>query len=122
MADNRSSRSSSRADVFCSDIAVLQMAINDVAPTPLAVSRTNGMALCVTQAGRAFTPPIISSLFAYGIDRRILRGQLAWAVLAVLAVGYGVSLIWYPNEAESKSHRRNPRAWNERREDGGRVS
>ena len=44
-------------------------------------------------------PTAASSLYAWGVDKHILGGQLAWVVLAVTAAFYGLSLSRFPKRS-----------------------
>jgi hypothetical protein len=48
---------------------------------------------------RSIAPAIATSIFAFGVSRQILWGQLAWLVLVVLAVGYNVMVRYLPQKA-----------------------
>ena len=74
------------------------MAVNEYSPSPAALGRMNSLSLCINMAGRAVTLSSASSLYAWGVDKHILGGQLAWVVLAVASAGYGASLSHFPRK------------------------
>ncbi|EJU00550.1 MFS general substrate transporter [Dacryopinax primogenitus] len=80
----------------------VQLALNDIAPSHLALGTLNGLALSLMSAVRAVTPATFASIFAFGIKHQILAGYLAWAVMIVTAVGFIVVLRWLPEKAEGR--------------------
>ena len=77
----------------------VQLAINDVVPRPNALGQLNGLALSLSAATRSIAPAAISSIYAVGVERQILKGYLAWAVIAVLGVGYNYAVRQLPRKA-----------------------
>lgn len=65
-----------------------QLAVNEAAPSPELLGTLNGVALTIQPAVRAITPLLFSSIYAVGVKRHILGGQLGMLVLAVLAAAY----------------------------------
>jgi hypothetical protein len=83
-------------------IAGVVLIVNDASPTPGALGTLNGVALALTSGTRAFTPALLSSVFATGVREHILWGQFVWVVLIALALIYGLSLIWLPAKVEGR--------------------
>ncbi|KZO91658.1 MFS general substrate transporter [Calocera viscosa TUFC12733] len=81
----------------------VQLALNDIAPSHLALGTLNGLALSIMSAVRAITPATFASIFAYGIKYQILAGYFCWAVLIVTALGFIVALRWLPEKAEGRA-------------------
>lgn len=80
----------------------IQLALNDVSPSPHMLATLNALALTVVSGVRAVSPVAATSVFAIGIGRQILYGYLAWAVLIGLALVYTVSVRWLPEKAEGR--------------------
>jgi hypothetical protein len=60
------------------------------------------MAQTLNSGQRAFTPALFASIYATGVRRHILGGQLIWAFLVLGTFMFGTSLIWLPERAEGK--------------------
>ena len=41
----------------------------------------------------------LQGIFAFGVENHILRGQLAWLVLLVIAIGYNIVVRYLPRKA-----------------------
>lgn len=80
----------------------IQLALNDVSPSPQTLATLNALALTVVSGVRAVSPVAATSVFAIGIGQQILYGYLAWAVLIGLALVYTVSVRWLPEKAEGR--------------------
>jgi MFS family permease len=65
-----------------------QLAVNEAAPSPELLGTLNGVVLTLQPAVRAIAPFLFSSIYATGVKRQILGGQLGMLVLAILAVAY----------------------------------
>lgn len=64
----------------------MQLAINSVSPSPQALAKLNGVFLSCALGLRAVVPALSTSLFALGIERKLMGGQLVWVVLGALSV------------------------------------
>jgi hypothetical protein len=62
-----------------------QLAVNEAAPSPELLGTLNGIALTIQPGIRAITPTLFSSIYAAGINKHILGGQLGMLILALLA-------------------------------------
>lgn len=80
----------------------IQLAINDVSPSPRMLGTLNAVSLTIASGMRAFSPAAFTSLFAIGVKKQILWGYLAWAVMIVIAAGFAVAVRWLPPNAEGK--------------------
>jgi len=80
----------------------VQLALNDISPNPHTLGTLNALGLTVNSAVRAVTPALFSSLYAFGVRKQILWGQLGIIVLAVLAGGFWVLAQFLPEKAEGR--------------------
>lgn len=48
---------------------------------------------------RSIAPVIATSIFAFGVSRQVLWGQLAWLVLFFYAAAYNVAVRYLPQKA-----------------------
>jgi hypothetical protein len=58
------------------------------------------MAQTLDSGHSAFTPALFASIYATGVRRHILGGQLVWAFLILGTFMFGASLLWLPERAE----------------------
>lgn len=77
----------------------VQMSLNNAAP-PGAMGTLNGIAYSASIGTKAIFPALCSGLYAWGLDHKILKGQLAWAVLLIMAIGYAALVEIYPRETD----------------------
>jgi hypothetical protein len=82
--------------------AAVQLALNDIAPTPATLGTLNGIALSVVAGTRSFAPALFSSIFAGGVKSQVLDGYLIWLILVLMALAYTVAIRWLPAKAEGK--------------------
>ncbi|KAI1391708.1 MFS general substrate transporter [Hypoxylon trugodes] len=78
----------------------VQLALNDVSPSPMTLGTLNALALTITSGLRAFCPVLFASLFAVSVKKQLLFGYLIWLVLAIIAVGFTVSTRFLPAASE----------------------
>ncbi|KAK7965835.1 uncharacterized protein PG986_000112 [Apiospora aurea] len=78
----------------------VQLALNDVSPSPAMLGTLNALALTGLSGLRAFTPALFTSLFALGANTQILGGYLVWAILFLLAAGFTVASRYLPEASE----------------------
>ncbi|KAI1206826.1 MFS general substrate transporter [Annulohypoxylon truncatum] len=78
----------------------VQLALNDVSPSPETLGTLNAMALTVASGLRAFCPALFTSLFAVSVKKQLLWGYLVWLVLAIMAVGFTISTRFLPPTSE----------------------
>ncbi|ERF74471.1 hypothetical protein EPUS_03909 [Endocarpon pusillum Z07020] len=82
---------------------VIQLALNDIAPSSIALGTLNAIALTITSGIRTVAPAIFTSIFAVGVQNQILWGYLVWVVMVLLALTTAAAVRWLPKEAEGKS-------------------
>ncbi|KAK8066838.1 permease of the major facilitator superfamily [Apiospora hydei] len=78
----------------------VQLALNDVSPSPAMLGTLNALALTGLSGLRAFTPALFTSLFALGANTQILGGYLVWVILFLLAAGFTVASRYLPEASE----------------------
>ncbi|KAK9426693.1 putative Major facilitator superfamily domain-containing protein [Seiridium unicorne] len=78
----------------------VQLALNDVSPSPETLGTLNALALTGTSALRSFSPALFTSIFAIGIRTQILWGYLVWLVVTILAAGFTVAVRYLPAASE----------------------
>lgn len=78
--------------IFGSGVAMaftgVQLALNEAAPSPEVLGTLTGIALTLSSAIRTVTPALFNSIYAFGVDKNILGGQLGMILLVVLAAGF----------------------------------
>jgi len=80
----------------------VQLALNDISPTPAALGTLNALALTLVSGIRAVAPALFASLFATGARTQALGGYMIWVVLVVMTMGTA-ALTWYlPAKAEGR--------------------
>lgn len=90
----------------------IQLALNDVSPSPETLGTLNALALTAAAGIRAFAPALFASLFAVGARTQVLWGYMVWLVLVVLALLLTVGSRYlpaasekdYPEEAEPREN------------------
>ncbi|MCJ1287832.1 hypothetical protein MMC26_007184 [Xylographa opegraphella] len=80
----------------------IQLALNDVSPSPTTLGTLNALALTLISGIRAVAPAAFASLFAFGARTQILDGYLIWLVQIILAMALLPLLRWLPAKAEGK--------------------
>ena len=78
----------------------IQLALNDVSPSPQTLGTLNALALAMVSGIRAFAPVLFNSIFAWSVKYQILQGYLIWLILVILASGYTLGVRWLPKNAE----------------------
>lgn len=78
----------------------IQLALNDVAPSPRTLGTLNAMAMTVASAIRSFVPGVTTAVFAIGVRNQILGGHLVWAILIPIAAALVVAMNWLPEDKE----------------------
>lgn len=86
--------------------ACVQLALNDVSPSPATLGTLNALALTLTSGIRAIAPAAINSLYAIGVGNHIFGGELAWVVLIAFAAATPFIMRWFPSNAEGKLSKR----------------
>ncbi|KAK8009682.1 hypothetical protein PG989_000615 [Apiospora arundinis] len=78
----------------------VQLALNDVSPSPAMLGTLNALALTGLSGLRAFTPALFTSIFALGARTQFLGGYFVWVLLVVLAAGFTVAARFLPEASE----------------------
>ncbi|AEO66176.1 uncharacterized protein THITE_2114086 [Thermothielavioides terrestris NRRL 8126] len=83
----------------------IQLALNNVSPSPATLGSLNGLALAITSGVRSFSPALFSSLFALGARSQLLGGYAIWVLMVLLALGFTVVSRYMPDYDEMKRRR-----------------
>jgi MFS family permease len=83
----------------------IQLALNDISPSPQTLGTLNALALALVSGVRAFAPVVFTSIFAVGVREQILKGHLIWVVLCVVGATFAVATRYLPKKAEGKISR-----------------
>jgi MFS family permease len=83
----------------------IQLAINDVSPSPRVLGTLNALALTGVSSLRAFCPALFTTLFAIGARTQLLGGYAIWVLMIVLASGLSVSARFLPEPKEVRKRR-----------------
>jgi len=68
----------------------IQLALNEVSPSPVTLGTLNALALAISSGVRSFSPALFASLFAVGARTQALGGYAIWVLMVVLAGGFTV--------------------------------
>jgi hypothetical protein len=82
--------------------AAVQLALNDIAPSPSTLGTLNALALTLVSAIRAVAPAAFSSIFATGVRNQIFDGHLVWVIMVSMALACIFVVRWLPEKAEGK--------------------
>lgn len=66
----------------------IQLALNDVSPSPAVLGTLNALALTATSILRSFAPAAFASLFALGARTQWLDGYAIWILMLAIALGF----------------------------------
>ncbi|KAK4105925.1 MFS general substrate transporter [Parathielavia hyrcaniae] len=83
----------------------IQLALNDVSPSPATLGMLNALALSIVSGVRAFSPALFAGLFAVGARTQWLWGYAIWVLLVVLALGFTVVSRYMPDYDEMRRER-----------------
>lgn len=78
----------------------VQLALNDISPSPAVLGTLNAVGMVMTAGVRAVAPALFASTFAMGVRNQILWGYLAWVILILMAVGGAVFVRSLPAKAQ----------------------
>jgi hypothetical protein len=84
------------------EIAAVQLALNDISPSPATLGTLNALALTLTSGIRSLGPAIFTSIFAAGAKSQLMDGHFVWAVMVVIALVGAYTVRWLPEKAEGK--------------------
>lgn len=79
--------------------AAVQLALNDISPSPETLGTLNAIALAAQSGIRSVAPAAATSIYAVGVKYHILGGQLYWLVQTILACGLFLFLRKLPARA-----------------------
>lgn len=83
----------------------IQLALNDIAPSPRVLGTLNALALTGVSGLRAFCPALFTSLFALGARTQLAGGYAVWILMFFLAGGLGFSVRYLPEPEEARKRR-----------------
>jgi len=83
----------------------IQLALNDVSPSPLVLGTLNALALTGSSVIRAFAPALFTSLFALGANTQWLDGHAIWVLMVLVAAGFSVVSNFMPDYDELRRER-----------------
>ncbi|KAK6500107.1 hypothetical protein TWF481_010465 [Arthrobotrys musiformis] len=83
----------------------IQLALNDVVPSPQVLGTLNGLCLAMASGVRAFSPALFASLFAVNARTQWLLGHAIWGLLVVIAFGFTVVSRRMPDYDELRKRR-----------------
>ncbi|KAL3469001.1 MFS general substrate transporter [Aspergillus californicus] len=86
----------------------IQLALNDITPSPRLLGTLNALALTSSSALRAFCPALFNSLFALGARTQLAGGHAIWVLLVFIAFGLSLAARYLP-EPNNAHERRNSR-------------
>ncbi|KAJ4415664.1 hypothetical protein N0V82_007225 [Gnomoniopsis sp. IMI 355080] len=81
----------------------IQLALNDIAPSPKVLGTLNSLALMSVSLMRSFTPALASSLFALFARTQWLWGYAIWLLMVIFAAWFTVISRWLPPEKGKKA-------------------
>ncbi|KAK0733987.1 major facilitator superfamily domain-containing protein [Lasiosphaeria miniovina] len=87
----------------------VQLALNDVSPSPVVLGTLNALALSVVSGVRAFCPALFTTLFAIGARTQWLWGYAIWVLMTLMAVLFAVVCWYLPDYNELKKQRERQR-------------
>jgi len=83
----------------------IQLALNDVSPSPATLGTLNALALAIVSGVRAFSPALFASLFAVGARTQWLSGYAIWVLMVAAALGFTVLSRYMPDYDEMRKLR-----------------
>ncbi|EAQ92873.1 hypothetical protein CHGG_01108 [Chaetomium globosum CBS 148.51] len=83
----------------------IQLALNDVSPSPATLGTLNALALSIVSGVRAFSPAAFSGLFAVGARTQLLWGYAIWVLMVAIGLGFTVVSRFMPDYDELKKQR-----------------
>ncbi|GAB7348318.1 hypothetical protein MBLNU459_g6295t1 [Dothideomycetes sp. NU459] len=78
----------------------VQLALNNISPTPAVLGTLNAVALALTCGIRAVTPAAFASIYAASVGSQILGGQLIWVIFVIMSISLMVLGRYIPKKAE----------------------
>ncbi|KAJ5145499.1 uncharacterized protein N7515_000063 [Penicillium bovifimosum] len=83
----------------------IQLALNDVAPSPKVLGTLNALALTGSSALRAFCPALFTTLFALGARTQLVGGYAIWILMLILASGFSFTARFLPEPRAAHKQR-----------------
>ncbi|KAF9871187.1 major facilitator superfamily transporter [Colletotrichum karsti] len=83
----------------------IQLALNDVSPSPQVLGTINALALTGISVIRAFSPALFTSLFAIGARTQFLWGEAIWVLLILLILPYIYAVRHLPEKEDLQKAR-----------------
>ncbi|KAJ5918740.1 hypothetical protein N7454_009884 [Penicillium verhagenii] len=83
----------------------VQLAINDVAPSPRVLGTLNALSLTGVSCLRAFSPALFTTLYALGARTQLAGGYAIWIFLALFASGLSLGARYLPEPRSSHKRR-----------------
>ena len=88
----------------------IQLALNEVSPSPLYLGTLNSIALSIISGVRAFSPALFTTLFAVSVNNQwLLWGYSIWVLLVCLALGLVVVVKYLPDTEQLRRERERKR-------------
>ncbi|EOO04360.1 putative major facilitator superfamily transporter protein [Phaeoacremonium minimum UCRPA7] len=94
----------------------IQLAVNDVTPSPQVLGTLNALALTGVSIIRAFTPALFNTLFAVGARTQWFYGYAIWVLMVILAAWFAVVARWLPEKEDLVRERERRRQEQEQQE------
>jgi hypothetical protein len=85
----------------------IQLALNDISPSPKVLGTLNALALTGVSGLRAFCPALFTSVFALGARTQLAGGYAIWILLGLLASGLSLVARFLPEPREARKRRNN---------------
>ncbi|KAK3902345.1 major facilitator superfamily domain-containing protein [Staphylotrichum tortipilum] len=83
----------------------IQLALNDVSPSPATLGTLNALALAIVSGVRSFSPALFAGLFAVGARTQLLWGYAIWVLMVAIALGFTAVSRYMPDYDEMKRAR-----------------
>ncbi len=80
----------------------IQLALNDVSPSPETLGTLNALALSIVSGVRSFSPALFTSLFAVGARTQLLGGYAIWVLMVAIALGFTAVSRYMPDYDEMR--------------------
>lgn len=77
----------------------MQLALNDIAPTPTTLGTLNALATSLVSGVRAVAPAAAASFYAASLRWDVLGGQLIWVILIALVIMLAIIARRLPEKA-----------------------
>lgn len=78
----------------------IQLALNDISPSPETLGTLNALALTGSSALRSFSPALSTTIFAVGVRSQIFWGHLFWLIIVIIAAAYTFAVRYLPAASE----------------------